>query len=88
MRALRLENFPEVTVSCFSAELFEAFLTLFDANKLTEIPSIFGVTPVYEICYQDRRFAFFKSRMGAPVCAALYEELMAIGSKRFLLCRR
>ena len=65
--------------------MFEAFLALFDANKLTEIPSIFGVTPVYVICYQGRRFAFFKSRMGAPVCAALYEELMAIGSKRLIL---
>lgn len=85
MSAKRLENFPEVTISCFSAELFASFLSLFDAKKLVEIPSIFGDTSIYEILYQGQRFAFFLSRMGAPVCVALYEELMAIGSKRLIL---
>ena len=33
MVAHRIENFPEVTVSCFSKKLFDSVLDLFHAKK-------------------------------------------------------
>jgi len=81
----KVENFPEVTVSCFSKKLFDSVLALFDAKKLAEIHSAVGLNPVYEVEYKGHRFAFFQSYVGEPLCVAQYEDLMAMGSKRLIL---
>ena len=49
----KIENFPEVTVSCFSKKLFNSVLNCFDAKKITDIHSAVGLNPVYEIKYED-----------------------------------
>ena len=49
----KIENFPEVTVSCFSKQLFDKVLSFFDAKKIAEIHSAVGRNPVYEIKYND-----------------------------------
>ena len=81
----RLENFPEVTVSCFSKKLFESVLSLFDAEKIAELRSAVGVNPVYRVDYKGRAFAFYQSFVGEPLCVAQYEDLMAMGSRRLIL---
>lgn len=81
----KIENFPEVTVSCFSKQLFDKVLSFFDAKKIAEIHSAVGRNPVYEIKYNDKRFAFFQSRVGEPLCVAEYEDVIAMGSKRLIL---
>ena len=86
MAAHRIDRFPEVTVSCFSYELFYSVLSLFDAAvQIAELRSAVGLNPVYEVEYKGRRFALFQSRVGEPLCAAEYEDLMAIGSRRLIL---
>ena len=81
----RIDDFPEVTVSCFSKKLFDSVLNLFEAKKITELHSAVGLNPVYEVEYKAHRFAFFQSYVGEPLCVAQYEDLMAIGSKRLIL---
>jgi len=85
MVAHRIENFPEVTVSCFSKKLFDSVLNLFDTKRIADLHSAVGLNPVYEVEYKERRFAFFQSYVGEPLCVAQYEDLMAIGSKRLIL---
>ena len=80
-----LDDFPEVTVSCFSYQLFNSVLSLFDAKLIAELNSAVGKNPVYEVQYNGKRFAMFQSRVGAPLCVSEYEDLMAIGSKRLIL---
>lgn len=81
----RIENFPEVTVSCFSAPLFASVLSLFDAEKIAEIHSAAGRNPVYKVKYQGVEFALFHSMVGEPLCVGQYEDVIAMGSKRLIL---
>ena len=85
MIAQKLENFPEVTVSCFSKKLFDNVLSLFDATLIAEIHSATGLNPVYEVEYKGKRFALFQSLVGEPLCVAQYEDLMAMGSRCLVL---
>ena len=81
----RIDDFPEVTVSCFSRHLFERVLSLFDAEKIAEIHSAVGANPVYRVVYQGKGFALFQSYVGEPLCVAQYEDLIAMGSRRLIL---
>lgn len=81
----KVENFPEVTISCFSKKLFNSVLDTFEAKKLTDIHSAVSLNPVYEVKYKGQRFALFQSFVGEPLCVAQYEDLIAMGSKRLIL---
>lgn len=81
----RIDNFPEVTVSCFSKQLFDSVLQLFEAEKIAEIHSAVGLNPIYAIEYKGVRFALFQSMVGEPLCVSQYEDVMAMGSKRLIL---
>ena len=63
-----IDDFPEVTVSCFSFQLFNSVLSLFDAKLIAELNSAVGKNPVYEVRYKGKRFAMFQSRVGEPLC--------------------
>ena len=81
----RIEGFPEVTVSCFSRELFLSVLAQFDARQIATLQSAVGPNPVYEIEYSGKKIALFQSFVGEPLCVAEYEDLMAMGSRRLIL---
>ena len=81
----KIENFPEVTISCFSANLFQAVLSCFDAVKIADISSAGGESSVYQVEYKGKKFALYRSYVGEPSCVAHYEDLMAMGSKRLIL---
>ncbi|MBQ6468259.1 MAG: nucleoside phosphorylase [Clostridia bacterium] len=81
----KIQDFPEVTISCFSKKLFNSVLETFDAKKIIDIHSAVGLNPVYEVEYKGKRFALFQSLVGEPLCVSQYEDLMAIGSKRLIL---
>ena len=85
MVASKVDRFPEVTVSCFSRHLFEKVLSCFSPKRIAELHIATGVSPVYEIAYQGKRIAVFQSYVGEPACVGMYEDLIAIGSKRLIL---
>lgn len=80
-----IENFPEVTVACFSWQLFEKMLDFFAPKVLGYIHSAVADEPVYEVVYKGKRFAFYQAKVGEPLCVADYEDLMQMGSKRLIL---
>jgi len=81
-----VENFPEVTVSCFSHGLFEKLLAFFEPEVIAHVRGgINGASPVYGVEYRGMRFAFYQSYVGEPKCINDYEELIAMGSKRLIL---
>ena len=41
--------------------------------------------PVYKIRYKDTDIAFYLSRVGAPACVVGFEEVVAMGAKKFVL---
>lgn len=80
-----IENYPDVTVSCFSEKLFSAVLSFFEPEVIGHIHSCSGLNPVYAVEYKGRRFALFLSCVGEPKCINDYEDLMAMGSKCLIL---
>ncbi|MBR6498502.1 MAG: nucleoside phosphorylase [Clostridia bacterium] len=85
MYAPAVDDFPEVTISCFSKKLFQSVLSQFQPRQIAEIRSAVAHNPVYEVEYKGSRFAFFQSYVGEPLCVGQYEDLMAMGSKRLIL---
>ena len=81
----KIENFPEVTISCFSEKLFNEVLKFFRAKEIASVHSASGLNPIYEVTYKEKRFAMFKSMVGEPLCVGQYEEIIAMGSKRLIL---
>ena len=80
-----IDDFPPVTISCFSRHLFERVLSLFEPKLLGELHSAVGLNPVYEVVYGGQRFALFQSYVGEPACVSQYEDLIAMGSKQLIL---
>lgn len=81
----QIENFPDVTISCFSGKLFERVLSFFEPKELGGTMSSGGRNPIYEVTYEGERFALFQSHVGEPKCIMDYEEFLAMGSKCLIL---
>ncbi|MBQ8314923.1 MAG: phosphorylase, partial [Lachnospiraceae bacterium] len=72
----RVADAPKVDacIQTFSWKIEEFVLANFDCKKITSIWSVTGETPVYCIEYKGKRFAFFKTYVGAPASAANLED--------------
>ena len=81
----KIDNFPDVTISCFSQKLFESVLSFFEPRQLTEVHSAVGRNPIYEVEYKGEHFAFFQSYVGEPKCVGDYEDILAMGSQCLIL---
>ena len=81
----RIENFPEICVSTFSDNIIQKFSSLDNVEQIAELCSANGTLPVYQINYKNTAIAFYRSMVGAPACAACFEEIIAMGAKKFVL---
>lgn len=82
----KIPDFPDVSVSCFSFELFESMLAFFeDAREIGVVHSAEGGNPIYKVTYKGKAFAFFRSPVGEPGCVANYEDIVAMGSRQLIL---
>lgn len=80
-----VKDFPEICVSTFSENIIQKFASLSNAKKIAALYTANGAIPVYKIRYKDRDIAFYLSRVGAPACVAGFEEIIAMGAKKFVL---
>lgn len=80
-----IENFPEICVSTFSENIIQTFSSLKAAETIAELHTANGAIPVYKIRYKHTDIAFYMSRVGAPACVAGFEEIIAMGAKKFVL---
>ncbi|OUP80546.1 UNVERIFIED_ORG: phosphorylase [Lacrimispora saccharolytica] len=81
----KIDNFPEICVSTFSENIIQKFSSLDTTEKIAELYTANGMIPVYKIRYRGRDIAFYLSRVGAPACVAGFEEIIAMGAKKFVL---
>ncbi len=81
----KVDNFPELCVSTFSENIIQKFSSFHNIDKIAELHSANGVMPVYKIHYKDTDIAFYQSRVGVPACVAGFEEIIAMGAKKFVL---
>ena len=80
----RIENFPEICVSTFSDNTIQKFSSLDNVEKIAELYCASGMLPVYQINYKNTAIAFYRSTVGAA-CVACFEEIVAMGAKKFVL---
>lgn len=81
----KIDNFPEICVSTFSEKIIQKFSSLDSAEKIAELCTANGAIPVYKIRYKNTDIAFYLSRVGAPACVVGFEEIVAMGAKKFVL---
>lgn len=81
----KIKQFPEICVSTFSENIIQKFSSLDNTEKIAELYTANGMIPVYKIRYKDTDIAFYLSRVGAPACVAGFEEIVAMGAKKFVL---
>ena len=81
----KINNFPEICVSTFSENIIQNFSSLDNTEKIAGLYTANGMIPVYKIRYKDTDIAFYLSRVGAPACVAGFEEVIAMGGKKFVL---
>ena len=81
----KVDNFPEICVSTFSENIIKKFSSLRSTETIAELYTANGRIPVYKIRYKDTDIAFYLSRVGAPACVAGFEEIVAMGARKFVL---
>lgn len=81
-----IEVFPKVGITCFSQKLADSFLEKQDYEIIGEISNANGRFPIYKLKYEGKEIAFFVSRVGAPACTVAYEEVMAMGLDKLIMC--
>ncbi len=80
-----IEDFPEVTISCFSKLLYDKVVACFKTEVMEELRSATGIQPLYRVEYKGKKFALFQSYVGEPSCVGMYEDVIALGSKKLIL---
>src|ERR1700722_17500391 len=80
-RRLRPIDLPEPCVLCFFHEVFASLLQAGQLRVLYTRTSKIGAHPVYEWQGPAGRVALLHPGVGAPLAAALLEEVIALGAR-------
>lgn len=84
----RKENAPEVDacIVTFSYIIEKYVLENFNCKKIAEFKVATGITPIYEIEYNNKKFAFYKTYVGAPACVGTIEDTITeINTNKFIV---
>ena len=85
-KIIRPRDMPEHCVICFLKEVMDKIITEHNATVLVENRWEDGAHPVYEIEVHGKRLAFYHPGIGASLSAAILEEVIAFGCKKFVAC--
>lgn len=77
-------NFPELVIVTYTRRIFDLLLENHPSAEISRMYTSAVEIPVYEIEYNGKRFAAYLSTIGGSVAAALMEEAIAMGGKKFL----
>ncbi|MBN2353763.1 MAG: nucleoside phosphorylase [Spirochaetales bacterium] len=76
----------ERCVICFFREVIDRVANEYRLRVKTVLTTQFADHPVYEIEYRGGPLAFFHPGVGAPLAAALMDEMIAHGYSKFVAC--
>lgn len=82
------ENAPKVDacIVTFSYIIEEFVLKKYDCRQIGSYKCAAGITPIYQIDYEGKKFAFYKSYISAPACVGGVENtLSSIKTDKFLV---
>ena len=85
-KLIKPRDVPEHCVICFFAEVISWLEDIMGAQVVSTAKSEIGLHPIYEIDYEGQRLAFFHPGIGAPLAVGLFEEVIAMGCRKFIAC--
>ena len=85
-KIIRPRDMPEHCVICFFKEVMDKIVIEHNAKVLVVNRWEDGDHPVYEIEVHGKRLAFYHPGIGASLSAAILEEVIAFGCKKFIAC--
>src|SRR5260370_42083595 len=85
-KIMKPRDVPEHAVACFFQDVSTQLSQEHTVKAGKHLRSEIGRHPVYELDLQGRRLAVFHPGVGAPLAAAFLEEMIAIGSRKFIVC--
>ncbi|MBI5840002.1 MAG: nucleoside phosphorylase [Chloroflexi bacterium] len=85
-KVIRPRDMPEHCVICFFKEVVEKIVTEHNAKMLIENRWEDGPHPVYEIEPNGHRLALYHPGIGSSLTAAILEEVIAFGCRKFIAC--
>jgi uridine phosphorylase len=82
-----LADIPEHCVICFFQDVINHFGEQGLTEEIKALNSEMGRHPIYRFHYgDDQSVVLFHPGVGAPLAAGLLEEVIALGSKKFVAC--
>ncbi len=85
-KLIKRKDIPEYAVACFFADVLGGLVERGTACVIAHLKSEIGRNPIYEIDVNGQRLAVFHPGVGAPLAAAFLEEMIALGSRKFMAC--
>ena len=85
-RLINPGDVPEHAIACFFQDVISKLVQDHGARVVKHLRSEIGSHPVYELDVDGRRLAVFHPGVGAPLCAAMLEEVIALGCRKFVAC--
>lgn len=73
------DNLPEyeACIVTFSNQIEEYVTQRYNCKQISSFKFVTGITPIYEITYRGKKFAFFRTYVGAPACVGSIEDTLA-----------
>ncbi len=79
-----LENLPEYCVLCFFNDVLQTVFA--DHAHFHKINTEIGDNPIYILEQGDQSIAVIHPGVGAPLAAAMLEDMIALGGRKFIAC--
>ncbi|MEI7904324.1 MAG: nucleoside phosphorylase [Candidatus Firestonebacteria bacterium] len=80
------KTIPENVVLCFFKDVIRELRVKHRIKEIACCRSEMGKHPIYELKIGKKCISVFHSAVGAPLAAGLFEELIALGGKKFIAC--
>lgn len=80
-----VEGMPEVAVACYSKETFDRILGEMNTKIVAATSTANGETPIYMTDYKHRKIALFMIDVGAPMSAAMLEDVFMMGVRKVVV---
>ena len=77
-------DMPKNVVICFFMDVIEKLKIEGKLRLITNLKSEMGLHPIYEMQCDEKSIALFHPGIGAPLCAGMLEEVIALGGEKFI----
>lgn len=68
----------DACIVTFSYIIEKYVLENYKPKKIGEFKFVTGITPIYQIDYNGKKFAFYKTYVGAPACVGTIEDTLSV----------